>query len=171
MEPKNLKLNQKGVVELLLVIVVLAVVGVMIYFFSNSQVKLPGRNSQSSTATNQGAFMEKTSKYPDIVVDLASQSNSNQVGIATITKSGDGLVVKLDLKSVPNTSHPAHIHVGACPNPGAVKYPLTSVVNGMSETTLNVSLDTLKQSLPLAINVHKSEAEANVYVACGDVKP
>ncbi|MBI2442384.1 MAG: hypothetical protein HYV40_00560 [Candidatus Levybacteria bacterium] len=36
--------------------------------------------------------------------------------------------------------------------------------------TLTVSLASLKGQLPLAINVHKSGSEANVYVSCGDLK-
>ena len=68
-----------------------------------------------------------------------------------------------------STPQPAHIHIGSCPTPGAVKYPLINVVNGMSDTLLDVSLAQLKSELPLAVNVHKSAAEASVYVACGNI--
>jgi hypothetical protein len=66
---------------------------------------------------------------------------------------------------------PAHIHVGSCPTPGAVKYPLTNVVNGKSVTMLNVSMkELLASSDKLAINVHKSAAEVTNYTACGDLQ-
>jgi hypothetical protein len=65
---------------------------------------------------------------------------------------------------------PAHIHLGACPSPGAVSYPLTDVVDGMSVTTLSVSWeDLLATGEPQAINIHKSMAEASTYTACGDL--
>jgi len=62
--------------------------------------------------------------------------------------------------------------MGACPGVGAVKYPLTSIVNGASTTVLSVTLDQLKKELPLAINVHKSATEVSTYTACGplDIK-
>jgi hypothetical protein len=50
-----------------------------------------------------------------------------------------------------------------------VKYPLSAVKNGHSETTLAVDMATLKKELPLAINVHKSDKEMGNYVACGDL--
>lgn len=87
--------------------------------------------------------------------------------------------------------HPAHIHAGTCdklnPNPA---YPLGNVaadftVEGTpvagtpaggeesltvegSVTTVNVSLDDLLAK-PYAINVHKSAAEIQTYIACGNI--
>ncbi|HET6263108.1 MAG TPA: hypothetical protein VFG99_12850, partial [Chloroflexia bacterium] len=52
------------------------------------------------------------------------------------------------------------------PNPA---YPLSSVVNGKSETEVAVSMDELSKG-EYAINIHKSATEASVYVACGDLK-
>ena len=46
------------------------------------------------------------------------------------------------------------------------------MVNGSSETDVEVGLDDLVAGLTgYAINVHKSEseAEADIYVACGDI--
>ena len=64
---------------------------------------------------------------------------------------------------------PAHIHETTCAdlNPEPV-FPLESVVEGQSESDVDVSLEDLALT-PYAINVHKSEAEADVYVACGDI--
>jgi len=109
----------------------------------------------------------------DLVFNFSAQNNSGLSGTATLS-GGDGKVkVTLKLTSsllgLLSTAQPAHIHLGSCPNVGAVKYPLNSVVNGKSETTLNVSLAQLKTELPLAINVHKSAAEINVYTACTDL--
>ncbi|KKQ35412.1 MAG: hypothetical protein US50_C0015G0004 [Candidatus Nomurabacteria bacterium GW2011_GWB1_37_5] len=103
---------------------------------------------------------------------LSAQNDSSVSGIATFEEEDGNVDVKLQLTGFPeNISEPAHIHLGACPNPDAVKYPLTSVVNGKSETTLTgMTFAQLKTELPLAVNVHKSQDEAGVYVACGDVK-
>ncbi|MFZ2205403.1 MAG: cupredoxin domain-containing protein [Minisyncoccia bacterium] len=107
----------------------------------------------------------------EISLMLSSQNNSGISGVAILKEENGGVKVELKLAGSPSgVVMPSHIHIGSCPNPGAVKYPLTSVVNGKSETTLNgITFAQLKTGLPLAINVHKSQAEAGVYVACGDV--
>lgn len=66
-------------------------------------------------------------------------------------------------------AEPAHIHIGECPNPGAVKYNLTSVVNRTSTTTINATIAQLKAMGKLVVNVHKSSTEISQYVACGDL--
>jgi hypothetical protein len=47
------------------------------------------------------------------------------------------------------------------------------VVDGASETTLDVDWDTLATqagSEPLAINLHKSQTELSSYIACGNIQ-
>ncbi len=106
-----------------------------------------------------------------VVINLNSQNKSYESGTATLQEVDGKVVVTLALTGgAAAVVQPAHIHVGSCPNPGAVKYPLTSVVDGKSTTTLNVTLDQLKSMEPLAINVHKSASQINSYVSCGDLK-
>ena len=104
-------------------------------------------------------------------VTLDTQNNSGQSGTATLTEENGKVKVMLSLTGGDYTSpQPAHIHAGACPTPGAVTYPLTNVVNGKSETTINATMEQLKAKMPLAINVHKSAEEATMYTACGDIE-
>lgn len=107
-----------------------------------------------------------------MTVTLGTQGTFGQSGVATFTENAEGkAVVTLAMTGGSFAApQPAHIHVGACPKPGAVKYPLTNVENGASVTTLSVSLDELKASTEsLALNVHKSAAESSIYTACGDL--
>ncbi len=67
-------------------------------------------------------------------------------------------------------AHPAHIHSGSCAAQGPVKWPLTPVINGRSETTIELPLKDLVAAMPLYINVHKSAAEIATSIACGDIK-
>jgi hypothetical protein len=105
-----------------------------------------------------------------LTFDLEEQNDSGISGTATITPTGtDEFEVLLELSGAGAGPQPAHIHPGTCAelNPSP-KYVLTNVENGRSETTVPTSpLDLLDEEL--AINVHKSEAEADVYVACGDL--
>ncbi len=104
-------------------------------------------------------------------IELESQNNSGESGTAMLTEVGGNLRVSLNLTGAPaGVSQPAHIHAGSCENLGAVKYALNSPVNGKSETVLEgLSLDDLKSGGLFAINIHKSNAESGVYVACGDL--
>lgn len=104
------------------------------------------------------------------VIVLNEQNNSGEYGNATLNEVNGKVVVKLDVKNAPRgVMQPAHIHMGTCIALGGVKYPLKNVVNGVSETTLNVSMKELKKQGPISINVHKSTSQSNVYVACGNV--
>ncbi|MBI5653026.1 MAG: hypothetical protein HZC40_21650, partial [Chloroflexi bacterium] len=95
--------------------------------------------------------------------------DGDQAGIAVLVSQGAKTEVNVFIKPNPGVAQPAHIHEGTCPVPGAVKYPLTTVVDGKSTTTLDVKLaDLLKGGF--AINAHLSAAEAAKYVACGDLK-
>ena len=129
-------------------------------------VNTPG-TSETSTPV-PGAVTEGNS----IKITMNAQNGSNQSGSATLTDMGNGMVeVVLDITD-PGTAdpQPAHIHQGTCatldPQPA---YPLSNVVNGKSVTDVEATLDSLTAA-PYALNVHKSAAEAQTYVSCGEIK-
>jgi hypothetical protein len=104
-------------------------------------------------------------------VKLQPQSNSGESGTATLTKAGDNQTkVVLEVTGGPaGVSQPVHIHKGTCANlDPKPAYPLSPVVNGKSETTVNASLDSLQKG-GYAINGHKSAQEAKTYVFCGNI--
>lgn len=147
--------------KMILAAVVLVAVMGGLYFL---QKKTPSPLPTTETPTPQAMTAKETT------VALAAQNDSGESGTATLTEKDGKVLVTLALTGTPaGVSQPAHIHVGACPTPDAVKYPLTTVVDGKSETTLDVALDQLKSELPLAINVHKSASEVATYVSCGNL--
>ncbi len=106
----------------------------------------------------------------DMTVTMKEQNASGQNGTATIKVSSTGWVVSIDISGGTTEPQPAHIHKGTCANlDPAPAVALTSVVNGKSETTISTSDFTMAAGQAYAINVHKSAAEASVYVSCGDI--
>lgn len=107
-----------------------------------------------------------------IHVKLDELNTSGQKGEATITQTGTSTVkVIVTITGKPSkVAMPSHIHVGTCPTPGDVKYPLANVDKGAAQTELPITLEQLTSGLPLAINVHKSATDIKTYVACGDIK-
>lgn len=100
---------------------------------------------------------------------INAQNGSGEAGTAMLTQSAGSLVVKLNLTGG-SGEQPAHIHKGTCakldPKPA---YPLTTVSDGKSATTLKtVKLATLTSGT-YAINVHKSTTDIKDYVACGNL--
>ncbi|MDQ3098407.1 MAG: CHRD domain-containing protein [bacterium] len=119
--------------------------------------------SSSPTVSPRGSAAAKTN----------NASDTTRLGKATF-KEVDGKVtvsIAMENKAATTSAQPAHIHVGVCPLSGAIKYPLTNVVNGESETILpaGVTITTLKAAGPLAVNIHKSATELSKYIACGDL--
>ncbi len=102
---------------------------------------------------------------------LDAQNGSGESGTVTFNEANGKTTVVINVKNAPKgVSQPAHIHLGMCPNPGAIKYPLNSVINGQSTTILDATLTDLKAQEPLAINVHKSATQSKVYTSCADLK-
>ena len=77
------------------------------------------------------------------------------------------------LASVPRSvadPMPTHIHEGTCDNLTAEPaYGLPNVVDGRSESTVDVSLETLTAS-DYAINLHMSDDDLTTYTSCGDIE-
>ena len=158
-----MEFQQKESKEMPLVTVIVAVVLLVVggwYYLSYQQ---PVEEQKIEQVTEK--------KVPQkLVVAFGTQNKSGQVGNAVFEERDGKLYVKVDVFNAPkDIPQPAHIHEGSCPNPGAVKYPLTSLVNGQSETVLDITLENLLGSLPLSVNVHKSEKDAGTYVSCGNI--
>lgn len=158
--------NKRPLWQWLVIYVILGVIiyGGIYYFFLN---KNNGYNSSKSSAQysspSPSAMVRK-----EVTVVLKPVNDSSEVGTATLIEENGQTKVTINLTGyTKDVVQPAHIHIGECPGVGAVKYPLTSIVNGASVTTLSVTLDQLKKELPLAINVHKSATEISTYTACG----
>jgi len=105
-----------------------------------------------------------------ISVSLSPVGDASQFGTATLTPEGDQTRVVLDVDSPVSDSQPAHIHEGTCadlnPEPA---FGLPNVVDGRSESTVDVSLETLTAS-DYAINLHMSDDDLQTYTSCGDIE-
>ena len=149
----------------LLIGLVILLVGGLWYFSSRQPAYAP--TDTADTVTEDEAMMAEN----QISLTLAELNDSGESGTATLVETDGTVTVTLALTGFSvGVSQPAHIHVGSCPEVGAVSYPLTNVVDGASATPLEVTLAQLEAEMPLAINVHKSATEASVYTACGDLE-
>lgn len=118
--------------------------------------------TQTPTAVVTAAYVPTK-----LTLNFTDTNNSGQKGTAVLEETAGKVKVTLTMTGTKYTAaQPAHIHVGVCPGVGAVKYPLTGVNGGRSITMLDVSMADLAAAGPLAVNVHKSAAEASVYTAC-----
>ena len=113
--------------------------------------------------------------HESATIALMEQNNSGQSGTATLTVSDDlkSVTVEINISGGSEVPQPAHIHAGTCanldPKPAV---PLNNVVNGKSVTVITEESGAGMGDMEaneFAINVHKSAAEASVYVACGDI--
>lgn len=162
----------RNIIMYLLVAILLY--GAIYFLFLNKKGSDQTNNAMAPQAspTQTVATSPTETMTEPMTVTLDAQNDSGETGTAVLTEEEEGKTkVTLTIAGAPKgIAQPAHIHSGACPKPGAIVYPLTNVVNGVSETTLDVDTETLMKQLPLAINVHKSASQAAIYVACGDLK-
>ena len=117
-------------------------------------------------------------------LELTPSRDSGVSGTATLTDTGNGVEVQLDVAGLPSadgTEHLAHIHKGAtCADDRAgagapVEFPLTGVMNeggtGTSTSTADSTLDELLSGEPSYVNVHAEKTGDAVPpgISCADV--
>jgi len=164
--------------NLLLIVLAVLVLGGGFWYIKS-------KNATTMTGGEEGLMVEEKSTDEDAmegegvaklegVMNVAlvelPESTMKQTGTALFEEKDGAVVVTLSVSPAGKVVQPAHIHMGTCPLPGEVVYPLTGLVDGKSVTNLNITMAALKEKMPLAINVHKSADEAAVYTACGDLK-
>jgi hypothetical protein len=106
-----------------------------------------------------------------VTVKLEAQNNSGQNGTATLMPEGNKtkVVIEIPTNAPTDVAQPAHIHLGTCDKLNkAPKWNLEAVKGGRSVTVVPVPLDTILKD-KTAINIHKSAAEAQIYVSCGNI--
>lgn len=105
-----------------------------------------------------------------VTVVLAPQNGSGESGTAALSQVGPDVVVITKLAGGGTAAQPIHIHNGTCATlDPAPKYPLTTVQNGASTTTLKDMKLSQLETGAYAINVHKSTDDLKTYVSCGNI--
>jgi LPXTG-motif cell wall-anchored protein len=95
------------------------------------------------------------------------RDEASGTGTATLTAMGSQTQVVLRVAAT-NPEMLAHIHADACPGVGAVVFPLQNPMRGSSTTMIAAPLaEVLAQGR--SINLHKSPADAGIYVGCGNL--
>lgn len=102
-----------------------------------------------------------------ITIDMQEVDESGQSGSANITSDGEQVIVAIEIDAGPDGEpQPLNIHDGTCRDLGEVAYPLEDVVDGMSESSADISLSDIISG-EYAIVVSQAEGEDDVIVACG----
>ncbi len=152
------------------IVALVAVIGGISYFTTRQQSSVKNDamvkiEEDAMKKDDNGVMMIK-----DIVVSMGALNSSGQAGKATLSDMNGKTKVVVEISGgVTGVPQPSHIHMGTILTPGAIIYPLNTVINGKAETILDVSLEMLDTKLPLAIMVHKSKDEAKIFVSGGDI--
>ena len=161
--------NKRPLWQWIVIYVILGAIiyGAVYYLFLN---KNNGYNDSKSSRNYLSPSQSPSPSSATIneIKAILKPVSSDEAGTAILKEENGQVRVTINLLGyTKDVVQPVHIHVGDCPGVGAVKYPLTSVVNGASTTLLSVTLESLKKEMPLAINIHKSATEVSTYTACG----
>src|SRR5438105_8263029 len=93
-----------------------------------------------------------------VTIQLAAENSSGETGTAVLTEVSGKTTVVIAVAGEPaGASQPMHIHDGNCgANLGGIKYTLTPLANGVSTTTVDVTIAQLKAA-KFAINGRSEE--------------
>ena len=148
--------------KLVLGLAALAIVAVTAY------VAFADTMSNSNMTSNSEPCMNGSTAIPNCF-QFNPMHASGQQGTVVMTPMGNKTKVVINLTGAPEGAiEPAHVHKGNCAHPGAVIIPLTDVVAGHSTTVVNKPIAQVSMTGD-SINVHKSAAQLNLYVACADL--
>ena len=162
--------HQKGFAPIILVLILLAIgAGGSGYYAKKKSTERKMKEVREAAMVKEDESM----RAEKITVGIFAQNNSGQTGTAHIENVEGRTRIVLSLNNSPSGAmgQPAHVHAGSCAALGEVRYTLSLVADGKSETMLEVPVGQLIARLPLAVNVHKSTAEIQTHVACGDLVP
>lgn len=150
--------------KILIAIILISIVVVLFITFIQYKKDTTSNITPAPTASNLEA--------KNFSIVLNPQNNSGESGIVLFEKLGDKTLVKINLVGFQSDiSQSVHFHKGSCDKPLTVKHKINDVINGKSETVLDVKLEDLLKDLPLVVNVHKSFEEDDIHTACGEVLP
>jgi hypothetical protein len=158
----NLKRGSGGLVLIIILSIVVIIGGLLFY----------NRGEDSQTLSKNEILNDNPSpSATSFTVSIKGQGGSGLSGEAFFAEAGASSTrVSVKVKGLEEGAiHPAHIHSGSCAGLGEIAYVLDGIVASTTENIIPVTLDELIAKLPLALNIHKSEEELNVSVACGDV--
>lgn len=163
------------------IIFVIALTSILVVAYSTLQ-RQPKEADQEAVKLVAEEEIEDTELEPPsatqpriLTIELQSLNNSEEFGTAVFRGEGDTVRVDISLNGVPNLLYqPAHIHSGTCGDLGRIRHPLADVFGaragfGSSESFLDTSLSELLSDLPWAVNVHLSEQQMGISVACGSI--
>jgi len=124
----------------------------------------------AARADNMGQAMPAGAKTYQIgSATGVGPSRTGQHGTITLAPQGQNTLVVISIVGESEGAiEPAHIHKGNCTHPGAVIWPLTDVVAGHSKTVVKAPIDKVNV-MGDSVNIHKSAAMLNQYMACGNV--
>ncbi len=160
-------MKKNKAIFLILVVVVVAIV--IFVFTQNTSPTVPTFTEEpSATVLERGYELASLPGDRSITITLVPQNGSLQRGHVAFRDVEGKVKTTIEFVSgfPTGASQPAHIHTGTCDEYGSIVHDLPLVVNGISDTTLDTSVDELVRRFPLVINVHKSVQEIGTVVAC-----
>lgn len=162
-------MNKSAALVLVFFVLGVALLIAILRIYEKSAQNMFAQNVALSPTLSASSSAMSKQEFKSITISLGTINNSGQSGVAVLKDVKGKTEVDLTVSPVSAIEQPAHIHIGLCPNPGAIKYPLSNIVKGKSVTVLNVSLADIIKDAPLAINVHKSAKEISKYTTCGNI--
>ena len=125
-------------------------------------------------AAATAAFVLATSTFAlaagPVKFTLHPQNHSGETADVVMTQADGNTIVTVTTMNGPALPQPIHIHKGTCdtldPKPA---YPLTTVQDGKSTTTLKGMTISQFETSDFAINVHHSTSDVPTYYACGNI--
>lgn len=134
---------------------------------------LAGCGGDDPAATHAAAAAATPSRSAPVVITLKPAHHSGVTGTATLSPSFKDMKVTIKLDKRISETLLTHIHTGPCSDEPTISNPriwanLNEVIDGRSETTVNVVTLRELRSEPASINVHDPDHD-NRPLVCGDI--
>lgn len=97
---------------------------------------------------------------------VVEEATGQPIGSIALLDRGESTSVEITMDDENADGQPAHIHSGACADPGPVKYELKPLEKGYSFTLLSIPFDRLMDQAPLAFNIHRSPTTTEEFYGC-----